>query len=146
LLENFQDIIELRKIIVFQTDDSIDKMAAKLEYSRPHLNRLLNGEGSVSVKKDLIDKIKRVYEKEILQFVRKYSTLGVSKEKARPSVKIETTLTAEQAEAVKFSLNVLDSIFSLGVLKEQANKESVALGKRTFHPSQVKKDKQKDIS
>lgn len=68
------------------------------------------------------------------------------KERARPDVKIEKILTAEQADAVLVSLDVLGSVFSPGVLKEQGNKESVPLGNKTFRRSGEKKGKRKDIS
>jgi transcriptional regulator with XRE-family HTH domain len=72
----------------------------------------------------------------------------VLKGKARPDVKIETVLTAEQADAVILSLNVLGSVFSPGVLKEKrADLEEIPLsGSKKFRQSAKKVDKQKDIS
>lgn len=78
MLDNFQDIEELHKIIFFQTGDSVLRMSEKLNYTRPHLALLLNKKGSKEVIQELVEKIKSVYRTEILQFVSKYGRIEVS--------------------------------------------------------------------
>jgi hypothetical protein len=74
LLDNFQDLDEIHKIIVFQTGYGVKKIALDLDYSRPHLQELLSGKGSDRVTADLIERLKSYYKDEIIQFVRKYKS------------------------------------------------------------------------
>jgi predicted transcriptional regulator YheO len=78
LLDKFQDILEVYRIIVFQTGHTSDQVADKIIMSRPHLSKLLNtiesGEVTPKVKAGLLNKLKWAYEKEITQFIQKYST------------------------------------------------------------------------
>lgn len=79
MLDNFQDIAELHKIIVFQTGKTIEEIASDLDYSREHFSKLLNAELSEKVKSGLLGKIKAKYANEISLFVSRYSQVKPSK-------------------------------------------------------------------
>lgn len=102
MLENFQDIDELYKIIVFQTDFTVGVIADALGYTRSHFTRLLKGDRSEKVEVALLDKMKQVYEREITQFVRKYVSRGKtgSEEPSLTVLRQETKVIAATQRAL----------------------------------------------
>jgi len=100
--------MEIHKIIVFETGDSVNDIADKLEYSRPHLSILLKGKGSDEVISAVMDMLKLAYKKEILQFVSKYTPVL----QKQSDYEISVVMKKSQLDRIKISLDELDSAFS----------------------------------
>lgn len=100
MLDIFQDIVELHKIIFFQTGESVEDMAKKLQYSRPHLTLLLKGKGSKAVTNELIEKMKVCYKKEVLQFVSKYGKVEATEDSNFAEIQEELKVIAETQVAL----------------------------------------------
>ena len=107
MLENFQDIKEIHKIIVFETGHSVNEIADRLDYSRPHLAILLKGRGSDEVILGVINRLKGAYKKEILQFVSKYTPVF----QKQADYEVTVVLKRSQLDRISLSLNELDSAF-----------------------------------
>lgn len=118
MLENFQDISELHKIIVFQTGDKVGKIAKRVEYSREHLTGLLKGRGPEKVIRELREKLATSYQKEILQFVGKYSKVNST----APEIDIEELAEHQRA--------LLEIVLLIAKDKKTVYRESLAVLKK----------------
>lgn len=76
MLEEFQDLDEIRRIIVFETGASVEKMAEQIKYSRPHLALILTKGGSEDVVSEVRGKLIAAYKDKIIQFVSRYSNFA----------------------------------------------------------------------
>lgn len=77
-LEKIKELDEIVKVVTFQTGKNQTNIAEDLKITPETLSRILNGKPSDKVKRNLIDKLRGTFGKEISQFVAKYGSLNSS--------------------------------------------------------------------
>jgi hypothetical protein len=128
LLDNFQNLEEIHKIIVFETGFSVEEIAKRIGYSRPHLALILGGKGSEKVRNELLAILKREFEKEILQFVRRYGKIKTPADPANVISEVNDKLSQFAA-----SLDVLQKTSIIADARQQVGRAlliSIHLGER----------------
>lgn len=78
LLDRFQDLEEIVKIIEFETGKSRAQIASSVKRTRETFSRILNGKPSDKVVYTLRSKLIVLYGQDISRFVTKYSSLNSS--------------------------------------------------------------------